>query len=313
MTRLPPLAGRSPPRAWPPPQWRLKEACRRVWRLYSLALLLSLLWAGTALAETRLFGHVEQGGLVVGHATPGARVSLDGRPVPVDGQGRFLLGFGRDAAASAELRIALPDGAEESRALEVSRRDWPVQRIEGLPRDKTEPDSASLARLKAEAQMVRAIRDRVTLESRVLDDGRLLRPADGKVSGVFGSQRVYNGIGGAPHSGLDIAAPTGAPVHACADGIVVLAAPDLFLTGRTVMIDHGLGLISSYAHLSRLDVMAGATVRRGDLVGAIGATGLATGAHLHWGMSWLEIRLDPESVENALRSIYVNIPNTSKE
>lgn len=261
-----------------------------------------LAWAGAALAETSLTGHAEQGGLLLGRTEPGARVDLDGRSVPVDAQGRFLLGFGRDNAPVAELRITLPDGVEEKRALAVSRRDWPVQRIEGLPREKTEPDAASLARLRAETEMVRAIRASVTLEPHILGNGGLLRPSDGKVSGVFGSQRVYNGIGGAPHSGLDIAAPTGAPVHACADGTVVLAAPDLFLTGRTVMIDHGLGLISSYAHLSRLDVAAGARVRRGDLIGAVGATGLATGAHLHWGMSWLDVRLDPESTENALRN-----------
>jgi murein DD-endopeptidase MepM/ murein hydrolase activator NlpD len=290
----------------------MPRSCGRLNKSF-FVLLLSLLWIGTAAAETSLSGHVEQGGLVVGRTTPGTRVSLDGRPVPVDGQGRFLLGFGRDAGPTAGLQIIRPDGTEENRALTVSRRDWPVQRIEGLPRDKVEPDAASVARLKAETQMVRAIRDRVTLDSRILEGGGILRPANGRVSGVFGSQRVYNGIGGAPHSGLDIAAPTGAPVHACADGTVVLAAPDLFLTGRTVMIDHGLGLISSYAHLSRQDVTAGATVRRGDLIGAIGATGLATGAHLHWGISWLEVRLDPEAVENILRSPYANAPNTPKE
>ncbi|WP_148207247.1 M23 family metallopeptidase [Paramagnetospirillum magneticum] len=277
----------------------------------AVVLLLSLVWTCSAAAGTVLTGRAEQGGLVAGATDPGARVSLDSRPVPVDRQGRFLLGFGRDAAATAELLIALPDGRAEVRALAVSRRDWRIQRIEGVPREKAEPDAASLARLKAEAAMVRAIRERITPEPQYL--GGFLRPADGPVSGVFGSQRVYNGNGGAPHSGLDIAAPAGAPVHACADGTVVLAAPDLFLTGRTVMIDHGLGLISSYAHLSRLDVVAGAKVRRGDLVGAIGATGLATGPHLHWGMSWLDIRLDPEAVENTLNALYASISLNKKQ
>ncbi len=288
----------------------MRRSCGRPSSL--LVLMASLLWTAAALAGTSLSGHAEQGGLMVGGTEPGARVSLDGRSVPVDGQGRFLLGFGRDAAPTAELLVTLPDGSEESRALAVSRRDWPVQRIEGLPRDKTEPDAASLARLKAETAMVRAIRDRVTLDARALGGDGLLRPADGTVSGVFGSQRVYNGIGGAPHSGLDIAAPAGAPVFATADGTVVLAAPDLFLTGRTVMIDHGLGLISSYAHLSRLDVAAGMMVRKGERIGAVGATGLATGAHLHWGMSWLEVRLDPEAVENTLRGLYVSIGDATR-
>lgn len=267
-----------------------------------LVVIVALLGASAAFAETVIAGRAEQGGLVFGRTAPGSSVRLDERQVPVDTDGRFLLGFGRDAAPTAELRVISRDGSEERSALAVSRRDWPVQRIDGLPREKTEPDAASLSRLKAEAAMVRAVRDHVTLAPGFLEG--LIRPAQGTVSGVFGSQRVYNGIGGAPHSGLDIAAPTGAPVRACADGKVVLAATDLFLTGRTVMIDHGLGLISSYAHLSRLDVTPGTVVRKGDLIGAIGATGLATGAHLHWGMSWLDVRLDPESVENGLRKLY---------
>lgn len=289
----------------------MPPSCGRRNSVLALAVV-CLSWAGAASAETSLSGHAEQGGLLFGRTEPGARVDLDGRSVPVDSLGRFLLGFGRDASRTAELRITLPGGAEEYRALAVSRRDWPVQRIEGLPREKTEPDAASLARLRAETELVRAIRAQVSLEARFVEGDGLLRPSDGKVSGVFGSQRVYNGIGGAPHSGLDIAAPAGTPVHACADGMVVLAAPDLFLTGRTVMIDHGLGLISSYAHLSRLDVAAGAKVRRGELIGAVGATGLATGAHLHWGMSWLDVRLDPESADAALRDSYLGISNATK-
>lgn len=265
-----------------------------------LAALLILLLAAPACAGTRLDGPIEQGGLAVGHAEPGARVHLDGRPVPVDRDGLFLLGFGRDAAPTAELRVTSPDGTEDVRALAVGRRHWPEQRIEGVPREKVEPDAASLARLKAETEMVRAVRSAAPTQAKFA--GGLLRPADGVVSGVFGSTRVYNGVAGAPHSGVDIAAPTGAPVRAVADGVVVLAAPDLFLTGRTVMIDHGLGLISSYAHLSRLDVAPGRAVSRGEVIGAVGATGLATGAHLHWGMSWLELRLDPETVSTALRT-----------
>lgn len=276
-----------------------------------IAAILVLAAALPAAAEIVVAGRPRQGGLAAGRTEPGARVSLDGRPVPVDARGRFLLGFGRDAPPTAELVAVLPDGTEERRPLAVCRRQWPVQRVEGLPRDKAEPDAASLARLKAEMEMVRAIREKVTLAPRF--SGGLTRPAEGPVSGVFGSQRFYNGIGGAPHSGLDIAGPAGAPVHAAADGVVVLAAADLFLTGRTVMIDHGLGLISSYAHLSRLDVAAGDTVRKGDLVGAVGATGLATGAHLHWGMSWLDVRLDPEAMEDTLPDIYRSIGFADKE
>ncbi|CAA7611583.1 Membrane protein related to metalloendopeptidase [Candidatus Terasakiella magnetica] len=259
------------------------------WVLF-LALGLAAMPAG---AETTLTGRFEQAGLVRGQTSPGTTVLLDSRPVPVDGGGHFLLGFARDAAATSTLTIHNREGAEEVRSLSIARRDWAVQRIEGLPRDKAAPDPAAVARILAEAEMLRTLRAKITTAAMFLDG--LIRPADGIVSGVFGSQRVYNGTPGAPHSGLDIAAPSGSPVRAAADGVVVLAAPDLFLTGKTVMIDHGLGLMSSYAHLSRIDVEAGARVGRGETIGAIGATGLATGAHLHWGLSWLDTRLDPEA------------------
>ncbi|OAN52404.1 peptidase M23 [Paramagnetospirillum marisnigri] len=249
-------------------------------------------------AQTVLTGSPEQGGLVLGQTSPGARVSLDGRDVPVAADGLFLLGFGRDAAEAARLVIEGTPATEE-RLLVVARRDWPVQKVEGLPRDKAEPDPVAVARIKAESQMMRDLRGRPTPLAQFLSG--LERPATGIVSGVFGSQRFYNGNPGAPHSGLDIAGPTGSPVRAAADGVVVLAAPDLFLTGRTVMIDHGLGLMSSYAHLSAIAVTAGQRVIRGQPIGAIGASGLATGAHLHWGMSWQEVRLDPVSVEKLLR------------
>ncbi|MCR6629823.1 MAG: M23 family metallopeptidase [Magnetospirillum sp.] len=245
------------------------------------------LCAGPEAAE--LTGRLEQGGIAVGHTHPGATVSLDGRPVPVDAEGRFLLGFGRDAAAQAMLEV---DGKRQ--ALTVAKRAWKVQRIDGLPPAKVTPDPAELARIKAESELVAA--RRAITGPIALFLGGLASPADGPVSGVFGSQRVLNGEARAPHSGTDVAAPTGAPVHAVADGVVTLAHPDLFFTGATVMIDHGLGLQSVYAHLSRLDVAEGAHVTRGQLIGTVGASGRATGPHLHWGTTWLDVRLDPETV-----------------
>lgn len=276
----------------------------------SLALVL-VLWPLAAPAETVLAGRPIQGGLVLGHTDPGTSLSLDGQAVPVDSRGDFLLGFRRDADPEAQLAVTHPDGSREERFLTVARRDWPVQRIDGLPSAKTNPDSTSLARLKAEAEMVRAIRARISTLPQFLNG--LERPLEGEVSGVFGSVRIYNGVAGAPHSGLDIAAPEGRPVHACADGTIVLAAADLFLTGRTVLIDHGLGLISTYAHLSRSDVHEGQHVSKGDVIGAVGSTGLATGPHLHWGLSWLEVRLDPETAITALNSLPLGISVITKE
>ncbi|CAA7620668.1 M23 family metallopeptidase [Magnetospirillum sp. UT-4] len=236
-----------------------------------------------------LSGRFEQGGIALGRAAPGSAVRLDGRAVPVDSMGRFLLGFGQEAAAVAVLEV---DG--ERRELAVAPRDWPVQRIDGLPPAKVTPDPAALVRIKAEAALIAERRAAISPESRFL--GGLVAPADGPVSGVFGSRRILNGEPRAPHSGTDIAAPVGAPVRSVGDGVVTLAHPDMVFTGLTVMVDHGLGLQTVYAHLSRAEVSEGQRVAAGQVIGAVGASGRATGPHLHWGASWLDVRLDPETV-----------------
>lgn len=244
-----------------------------------------------------LSGDAAQGGLMTGHAPPGSRVTLDDRAVPVAADGTFLLGFSRDAAPRAVLAIAAPDGAAARETLAVTPRDWPVQRIDGLPRDKVTPPPAVLARIRADAAAARAVRDAVT---RVPDFAAgFAPPALGPISGVFGAQRILNGRPMAPHSGLDIAAPRGDPVRAAADGTVVLVR-DMVLTGKTVMIDHGLGLVTTYAHCDSVAVHAGEKVRRGREIGRVGASGRATGPHLHFGVSWLDRRLDPARIPGIL-------------
>src|SRR5262249_39315201 len=160
-------------------------------------------------------------------------------------------------------------------------REYQIQRIDGLPQETVTPDPAQLARIKREAEEIKALR---AVPSRELEAfGTLAWPALGPISGVYGSQRILNGEPRAPHMGVDVAAPAGTPVAAAAGGVVRLAK-ELFLTGNTVLIDHGYGLTTSYAHLSRIDVAVGQRVRQGETIGAIGATGRVTAAHLHWGM-----------------------------
>lgn len=252
-----------------------------------------------------LIGTPQQGGVVRGKTAPGTEVTLDGRPVPVAPDGLFLLGFGREAPATAQLRIG---GRQQT--LTVQRRDWQIQRIDGLPQGKVTPDPEAQARIAAENAQMAELRRHVTPTAHFT--AAFLRPAEGRISGVFGSQRILNGEPRAAHSGLDIAAPTGADVQSAADGTVVLAHPDLYFTGQTVMIDHGLGLQTVYAHLSRTDVQAGQWVTAGQVIGAVGATGRATGPHLHWGVSWLDVRLDPQAVLNALGAAGVSAPPPRK-
>lgn len=241
--------------------------------------------------ELILEGAVSQGGLVQGVTRPRARVTLDGRRIRVSREGVFVIGFGRDAPRHATLTVSYPDGGSETRRLDVTQRTYRVQRIDGLPRRKVTPPPEALARIRAEAAMIREVRARDTDETWFRDG--FMWPARGPISGVYGSRRILNGAPRQPHSGVDVAAPTGTPVFAAAAGVVSLARTAMFFTGGTVMIDHGFGVSTIYAHMSAVEVKQGQPVAKGARIGRIGATGRVTGAHLHWGASWFDVRLDP--------------------
>jgi murein DD-endopeptidase MepM/ murein hydrolase activator NlpD len=239
-----------------------------------------------------LQGALIQGGLVLGTAPAGTvSLTLNGAPVMLAPGGRFIIGFGRDAGPEAVLAGTLRDGRQVGQRLAIAARTWDIQSLPTLPKG-TSPTPEFMRRRSAELAQIGAAR-----AVRSATDGwqqRFLWPVTGRISGVFGSQRIYAGEPGAYHSGVDIARPAGTPVAAPADGIVVLAAAAPFtLEGNLLMIDHGMGLNSAFLHLSRIDVRVGDHVARGQLVGAVGMTGRATGPHLHWGVKWLDERLDP--------------------
>lgn len=247
---------------------------------------------------------MEQGGVAIGTTEAGSRVTLDGKEIPLSDRGVFLLGFGRNAAKSAELTVTAPDGKTEKRVLSIGKRAWNIQRIDGLPPSQVTPDPATLARIRKENGLIASIRRKQSAHpgGEGFESG-FMQPVDGRISGVFGSQRILNGQPRSPHSGLDIAAPSGTVIVAAADGTVRMAHPDLYYTGQTVMIDHGHGLFSLYAHMSSLDVIDAQSVRRGQAIGRVGATGRVTGAHLHWGISWNGINVDPQTVLRVLTPV----------
>ncbi|HEY4250130.1 MAG TPA: M23 family metallopeptidase [Roseomonas sp.] len=226
-----------------------------------------------------------QGGLVVGRAPPGTRLALDGRALRVSPAGDFVFGFGRDHGAGAVLTV---DGREQR--LSIARRQWNVQHINGLPPAQVTPDAATLARINAEREQLGQARATDSALTGFAEG--FLRPADGRISGVFGSQRVLNGQPRQPHFGYDIAVPVGTTAHAVASGRVVLSA-SFFFFGELVVIDHGQGVNSLYAHFSRRDVREGDVVTRGQPIGATGATGRVTGPHLHFSISWFQTWVDP--------------------
>ena len=240
---------------------------------------------------TELTGNFTQGGLVIGHTEPGAKVMLGDAPVMVGGDGMFVIGFGRDQAPHAQLTIIGPDGTVEQQSFDIAQRRYDIQRIDKLDQSKVTPNAADQARIKSDQDQINQARANPSDARDFLVP--FIWPAKGPISGVYGSQRILNGEPRAPHVGLDIAAPEGAPVVAPAPGIVRLAAKDFFLTGGTVILDHGFGVQSIFIHMSRVDVAAGQALKQGEAIGAVGKTGRATGPHLHWGMNWGAVRLDP--------------------
>lgn len=238
-----------------------------------------------------LDGNLTQGGLLMGRADPGTRVALDGRAVRVSNDGLFVAGFGRSANSQAMLSVTYPDGTTETRTLTVAARKWKIQRIDGLPKRKVTPEKRDLDRIRREGALIAGVRKLDT--NATLFKSGFLQPLEGRISGVFGSQRILNGKPRRPHNGLDIAAPKGTPVKAAADGRVALVHQDMFFTGKTVMLDHGHGLSSVYIHMDSILVAEGQTVIKGTPIGTVGMTGRATGPHLHWGVSWFGTHLDP--------------------
>jgi len=241
--------------------------------------------------DLTLEGALSQGGLIYGRTLPGAEVTLDGRPVRVGADGRFLIGFGRDAAPEAVLELTLPDGTLARRTLAVEQRNYDIQRIDGLPQEKVSPPEEVLARIADEQAMVAEVRKADRPEP-WFETG-FVWPVTGPISGVYGSQRILNGEPKWPHFGVDVAVPVGTPVVAPADGLVVVAHHDMYYSGGTVLLDHGYGLTSAYLHLHEVSVEEGQMLRQGEPLGSVGATGRVTGAHLDWRFNWFDQRLDP--------------------
>ncbi len=233
-----------------------------------------------------------QGGLVTGKAPQGiVSLLLDGAKVMLAPDGRFILGFDRDASLAAQLVATTTVGHQLRRTIDVAPRDWRIERIDTPYRAGR--TSAEFARLRP---IERAAIDRARAIPVDSDGWRqsFAWPVHGRQSGWFGSQRVYQGKPGSYHGGADVAVPTGTPVRAPADGVVILASDHSYtLEGNLLMVAHGHALVSAFLHLSRIIVATGDRVRQGDVIAYSGATGRATGPHLHWGITWGTARLDP--------------------
>lgn len=264
-----------------------------MWKLFG-SLLFALLPLSVAFSTTqklKLPKSTRQGALVVGYTEPGATISYNNRTLRVGKTGVFVFGLERDAPKQLEIKADFADGKTQTAILSVEQRKYAIERVNGLPQQTVTPDPEIAERITREQAQVTEARKRDDEREGFLQ--KFIMPVKGRISGVYGSQRIDNGTPKSPHYGLDIAVPTGTPIQAPAAGLITLAESDFFLTGGTVLIDHGFGLTSSFLHMSRLDVKGGETVKQGQVIGAAGATGRASGPHVHWGFNWFDVRLDP--------------------
>ena len=245
-------------------------------------------------ADIAIAGAMTQGGWIVGSAPIGARsLTIGGQDLPFGADGGFFAAFDRDSGSSATLIARLADGSRLILPVSISPRAWKIEHIPIGPRPGAVPSAEFQRRRAIELARIQAAR-RIDSQSEGWRQ-TFIWPARGRLSGLFGSQRIYRGTPGSFHSGADIATgASGTPFVAPADGVVILAATSPFtLEGNLLMIDHGMGLNSAFLHCSQLLVREGERVRQGQVIGRIGMTGRATGPHLHWSIKWRDSRLDP--------------------
>lgn len=267
----------------------MKGSVKALLLFVSLACNTSAVAAELSMDSIALQGELTQGSLIRVTVPAGTKAWFNERELTVSPDGQLVFGIGRDAPLQHQLRLEL-EGQQLTVPLTFQAREYDIQRIEGVEQRFVSPPAEVLARIRRDSQLVQAAR---TTDSHLpYAFQQPVWPAYGRITGVYGSQRIFNGQPRNPHLGLDIAGPVGSPVYAPMTGVVTLAE-DLYYSGLTLIIDHGYGVSTTLMHLDAFHVAVGDKVSQGQLVAAMGATGRVTGPHLDWRINWYQERLDP--------------------
>ena len=237
-------------------------------------------------------GKFIQGHYIIGKTNPGTKILIDKREVKVSQGGYFAFGIDKDR----KFDVVITEGGKKI-IKKVQKRKYKIQKIDGLPKKKVTPPEEFYERIKKENQLIAKARA-IDSDLSFFKDKFIVPVDNAIITGVYGSQRILNGIPKWPHYGLDFAQKKGTPIKAMNNGIVTLAEEDLFYTGATLIFDHGHGISTLYMHLDELFVNIGDHVKKGDVIGTVGSSGRATGPHLDIRLNWYGTRLDPNSVLN---------------
>lgn len=262
--------------------------------LVTIIVLFNFIFIVKVNANIDLKGNHIQGGMVVGNSEESiTSASIDGVKIPIHPNKRlFVYGYGRDAKDKSTLSVIFESGKAYNKTFNIEQREYKIDKVNGVAQKYVSPPESVLERIRNDSKIVKQARAKSSFRTDFVIPAT--KPAQGRISGVYGSQRVFNGVPKRPHFGLDIAAPTGTKVIAPWSGKVVLSEPELYYSGGTLIIDHGLGITSTYIHLSKLHVNVGDEINQGALIAEIGATGRVTGPHLDWRLNWFSRRLDPQ-------------------
>jgi murein DD-endopeptidase MepM/ murein hydrolase activator NlpD len=254
----------------------------------------SVLAADQKAPTINISGEVQQGGLIIGKTAADNTVTLNDKKLLLSTSGDYAFGFSRDDVASYTLAIINNNGDRVEQILTPEKREYKIQRIEGIKKSIMKPNPVAVKRSAKDSKQVKAAR-KISTELTSFSGG-FIAPIKGRITGVYGSQRVFNGVKKRPHFGLDYAGKIGDPVKAPAAGKVLLWVPDMFYSGGTMIIEHGQGISSTFLHLSKSYVKQGDMVKQGEVVAAVGNSGRTTGPHLDWRINWFDVKIDPALV-----------------
>ncbi len=262
--------------------------------LILISFFVPFLEAESATNRFYIFGKAVQGNMLYGRTTPGSKVFIGNKSIPVSKKGEFIFGISRDSVGDLKVKVKFPNGTEDTRTLLIKENKWNIQKINALPKKQVDPSKEDLEIIRSQAKEVKQAREISSKPS--LFPGCFIQPIEGKISSIYGSQRILNGVPKSPHLGLDIAAKEGTPIKASGSGTVTYAVTDNFYNGQMVIIDHGYGISTSYSHMSKINVKVGDKVKKGSIIGLVGSSGRSTGPHLHWGVTWFNTPLNPTNV-----------------
>ena len=246
------------------------------------------------LHSIELKGEFYQGNLIIGKTEPGSKIYIDEKKIKISKEGYFAFGLSKDRQNDVIIRVVNQNKIEEI-VKKVYKKKYKIQKIDGLPQKQVTPPKEVYERIKNENKLISEAR-LINSDYIYFVDKFDLPIQNSIITGVYGSQRILNGIPKSPHYGLDFSAKEGTPVKAMLDGVVTLSEKDMYYTGGTIIFDHGHGISTLYMHLKNVNVSKGQKIKKGEIIGSVGKTGRSTGAHLDIRLNWYGIKLDPASV-----------------